>query len=349
MSSIVGIDIGARSIRAAEVAGATGTRPSLVRFAEIAIASSAVRSGEIHDAAAVTEALRQLWRVGKFASKQVVLGIGHQRVFAREFELPRITPQQMKQSLQFYVQDALPMPVTDAVLDYVPLNEGIGDNGPFISGLLVAAPKAGVLTLVEAARAAKLTPVGVDLNAFALARTAARATDLNGTVVIVDIGEATTSIVITHDGTPQFVRLVPMGGGDITSAIDARLEVGEKAAEAAKRAIGYTSMPASASAEQIAASESLNRVAGELATTIRNTVQFYLSSQDAGGAVSLLLSGGGSRLGGLERSLHEYMRVDVATLDVAASVAVAKTAGTIEATQWDSAAVAIGLALGAKR
>lgn len=346
-ATLVGVDIGSRAIRAVEVSGSTKARPTVVRYAEAALKPGIMSGGEVSDPAALTVALKQLWKSAGFGSKSIVLGIGNQRVFARNVELPQMSKQQLAQSLHFHVQDVLPMPAADAVLDFVPLTEGTGTDGPIQSGLLVAAPKAALLALVGAARSAGLNALGVDLNGFALARAQGRALASTGTIAVVNVGASTTTVVVISEGVPAFVRMIPLGGSDITRALARRLDLAEDAAESAKRALGYTQAPRGSGAEHVAAAETIGQVAGELVSGIRNTVQYY-STQQSTPVQSIVLSGGGAKLEGLPAALTEFTGIPVREVSVAPTVDVAKAAKSLRPADWESLTIALGLTLGVK-
>ena len=88
----------------------------------------------------------------------------------REITLPAMPEKELRASLGFQVQEFIPMPVEDAVLDYHVIGESDVDDRPMVRLLLVAAQKAMVDALVSAALGAKLEPVGLDLVPFAMVR-----------------------------------------------------------------------------------------------------------------------------------------------------------------------------------
>ena len=79
--------------------------------------AAAVASGEVREPEAISEALRELWRVGKFHKRDVVLGVSNQRVVVREVSLPWLPEKEFRSSLPFQVQEHVPIPVEEAVLD----------------------------------------------------------------------------------------------------------------------------------------------------------------------------------------------------------------------------------------
>jgi type IV pilus assembly protein PilM len=164
----IGLDVGSTAVRAAELT--EGSPPSVVRAAQVPLPAGAVENGEVRDVQAVSEALRELWTRGGFKSRKVWLGVGNQRVVVREIALPALPEKELRQSLGFQVQEFIPMPVDEAVLDYHLIEEVEIEGRPMLRLLLVAAQKAMVDTLVAAATGAKVEPIGLDLVPFALVR-----------------------------------------------------------------------------------------------------------------------------------------------------------------------------------
>ena len=59
----------------------------------------------------VASALKRLWSTTGFRSRNVILGMGNQRVLVRDLSVPRMSAQRIRESLPFLVQDMLPVPV----------------------------------------------------------------------------------------------------------------------------------------------------------------------------------------------------------------------------------------------
>lgn len=342
--TIVGIDIGATSIRAVEVAGAGSANPTVVRVGSIDVPDGAVKRGEVIEPNTVGNALKRLWSTAKFGSKDVVLGVGNQRVLARDLTVPQQPLALIRESLPFQIQDLLPMPVSEAVFDFYPLREEQVDGRPVVHGILVAAVKETVMTNLSAARIAGLKPVGVDLIPFALTRLLSRTEAGTGRVVLLDIGAETTSFVFVVDGVPQFVRLIGMGGADINRALVGRLGMTEADAEAAKRALGLATEGVRDEHRPIV--EVIYEVAGELITSVRNTITFVQNTQSLGHPERIVVSGKASSLPGLARALADYTRIPVAIAQPFDSITV-KNSAKKEGVDPDTLQVALGLAIGA--
>jgi type IV pilus assembly protein PilM len=232
------VDVGSTAVRVAEVAA--GDIPVIVRAAQVPLRPGVVEAGEVRQPEAVAEALRELWSKSGVKSRQVHLGVGNQRVVVREVALPWLPEKELRDTLGFQVQEFIPMPADEAVLDFDPLGEMDQGGRRMVRILLVAAHKPMVNALVEAAMAAKLDPQGIDLSPFAVTRAvgtgdAGLDLDSSGDEAIVDIGAQVTSICVHDRGVIRFVRMLPSGGRDITLAIASGLGVDDEVAERLKR------------------------------------------------------------------------------------------------------------------
>lgn len=342
---IVGVDIGNDTIRAVEVTDAAGARPTIERFHEIPLPNGAARSGDVLEVHTVAATLKRLWSEAGFKSKDVALGMGNQRVLARDLTVPRMPLARIRESLPFQVQEMLPVPVADALLDFYPISESVGEGGPVIHGLLVAAIKEAVTANVTAVQLAGLNPVEVDLIPFALTRVHIRGDNARGTVALIDIGSTTTNVVITTDGVPQFVRIIPAGGEEITTALVQRLDMSRETADQVKRALGV--ITAGAAPEHRPAIEVIYESTSHLLNGLRNTLNYFVNSHPESPFDRIVLTGGGSKLPGFEVALFELTRVAVVADESFAGMRLGRAA---EATRAGAGgmSVALGLALGGR-
>lgn len=341
-TQLVGVDIGSTSIRAVEVTGVGTKHPSVSRFYTFPLPEGAVKNGEVLEVNTVAAALKQLWSAARFSSKEVVLGVGNSKVLVRDLTVPKLSPAEIKESLPAHVQELLPVPVADALLDFYPISEGMSDNGPVVNGLLVAAIKESVLTNVKAVLLAGLTPVGVDLIPFALTRLTSPAR-MMGNVAHVDIGARTTNVIVTSSGVPQFVRIIANGGSDLTAALVDRLDLDVPEAENLKRSLGLGGV--SVRPENVEAVTIIREVTGNLLNSLKNTLGYFANTRHNEPYSGIVLTGGGAQLFGFADALSEMTRIPVVLGDTFGSIDVSRDAAKGTQSQLGMN-VALGLALG---
>ncbi len=342
----VGLDVGSTSVRAAEISVGGGA-PSVLRVAQVPLAAGAVENGEVFDGEEVAGAIRELWRRGGFKNRQVTMGVGNQRVVVREVSVPSLPEKELRQSLPFQVQELIPIPMEDAVLDFDLLDEFEEEGRTMARLLVVAAQREMVDRHIQVATGAKLEPVGVDLVPFALVRSVGEFDGMGleegeaGGEAVVDVGADVTNICVHERGMPRFVRILPSGGNDVTSAVAGALGISEEDAEGFKRG-----GPIGGESPSDEARRTLEQRAGALVDEIRSSLDFH-RAQTPGAQISrVLVSGGGSKMPGFVELLGQ--RVGIPT---EAGHAFGKVSVEVALEETDLAeaepllAVAIGLAL----
>jgi type IV pilus assembly protein PilM len=342
---VIGLDIGTTHVRAAEVLpGRDGPRSGqLVAYGEVPLPAGAVRDGEVEEVATVASAIKQLWSQTKFSSRDVNIGVGNQRVVVRELDLPWMPLQQLRTSLSFHVQDLLPMPVDEALLDYFPTAEFDGPQGRLVRGMLVAATRDTVRANVMAVETAGLHPKLVDLTHFALMRALISSEHLGSTVAIVEMGARLTQVVVAAHGMPQFIRMLPSGGQNVTDAVAGAMGVSPVDAEGIKRqvGIGYRQPP-----ELAAAAEAVDSAVRPLVEAVRNTFVYYASNHPGAGIDLVLLTGGGAQLPGLGQYLASASRLPITLGDAFGGVRIGKGVAPMLEGKQSLVALPLGLAYG---
>src|ERR671925_1477118 len=163
---VVGLKIGASQLTAAslEVNGSA----KLVQIAREPIPRGIVLGGEVRDIVALGNELKAFSRKHKLPRRAVRVGIANNRIGVRTIELTGIDdPKQVANAVRFRAQEALPIPVDEAALDFQVLAESVQDGVAKKRVLLVVAYRELVDSYAIACRQAGLRLVGVDLEAFA--------------------------------------------------------------------------------------------------------------------------------------------------------------------------------------
>jgi type IV pilus assembly protein PilM len=278
-----------------------------------------------------------------------VLGVANQRVIVRQLELPWLQRSELAASLPFQVQDLLPMPLDQAVLDFFPVEELTDSSGArTLKGLLVAAARETVLANVRATELAGLSVQSVDLTPFAVLRSLGRQTGAEvETEALIDIGARVTNIVVHSGGVPRFVRILLVGGQDVTDAVAEQLGVPLAQAEVMKQQAGRVGVEEGL--EDVV--RSVAHTAQDFVTEVRGSLDYYAASNPTAPIERLVVTGGGSRLEGILDRLAAATRLPVTAGDPMGSLRIGDTGLDDAQLQFVTplAAVPVGLAMGAIR
>lgn len=302
-NSAIGLDIGTHSATVAQVRAGRG-RAHVTNFGGVRLPQGAVREGEVVDPTLVGDSVRRLLAATGIKAKKVHLGVANQRVVVRQVDLPWMELDELRSSLRFQVQEHIPIAVDEAELDFHVLDEYDTDEARMLRILLVAAAKEMVASHVAAAEAAGLRAIGVDLNPFGMLRALQSSSPLDQEhEALIDVGAGVTTIVVHEAGIPRFVRILVLGGDDITQALASALDLEVGEAEQVKRDVEIARSNGDRAAG--VAREHADRFVDE----IRNSLDYYRSQGGGSRIARVVLTGGGAFLSGLPTRVERALRV----------------------------------------
>jgi type IV pilus assembly protein PilM len=167
--TVVGLDVEAGSIAATEVQ--VNGSVTVARYGVASLEPGVFREGEVADAEALGDALKELFAKHKL-SRNVRLGIANQRVAVRTLRLPAIEKaDELETAIRFQAQDHIPMPLDQAVLDWQVAGYSSGpERQRQMDVVAVAARRDMLAAVMDALQRASLRPVGIDHSAFGMIR-----------------------------------------------------------------------------------------------------------------------------------------------------------------------------------
>ena len=348
---LVGLKIGASQLAAARVAN--NGSAELLQVAREPLEPGIVVGGELRDPDALAHALKEFFAKHKLPKKGVRLGIANNRIGVRTFEIAGITDQkQLTNAIRFRAQEALPIPIDEAVLDYQVLGESVDEEGrPTKRILLVVAYRELIDRYMDACKKAGIGLVGIDLEAFALLRALQAPQqgvggDSSAALVAVAIGHERSTFAVSDGRVCEFTRVLEWGGSALNVAIARALDAAPSEVEGAKRALALTDemVPADLTAEQAKkARDAMRRAIQTFARELVSSLQYYQNQPGSLGIGEIALTGGTAHLPGLAGELERLIGVRVRVGDPLARMKVSKKLGETE--QIGSLAVAIGLGI----
>ncbi len=312
-SAVVGLDIEAGSVAAAEVRQ-NGESPVAAAAIE-PLEPGVFHEGEVVDPDRLVESLKELFSKHKLG-KDVRLGIGNQRVIVRTLRLPAIEdPKEMEAAVRFQAQEQIPMPLDQAVLEHqvvggVPAEEGAQ---PQLDVVVVAARQDMVRSLLEPIRRAGLEPVGVDLAAFGMIRALAEAENGSagqaGAVLYCNVGD-TINLAVARRRACLFTRVSSVGLEGIVARLSGEAELSAEHATQWLRHVGLEP-----EVEQVEGDPDvvatvrrvLEEGVGGLVDELRLSLDYYGSQESAVPVDRVVLTGPGSAIPGLATRIEELL------------------------------------------
>lgn len=347
--TLVGLKIGASQIAAAQVVN--NGAPELVEVFREPLEPGLVVSGEIRDPDALVDALKRFFELHKLPKKGVRLGVSNNRIGVRVFEIEGVTdPRQLENAIRFRAEEVLPIPLDEAVFDYVVLGEDVrADGKPVKRILLVVAYREVVDRYLQACRGAGLDVVGIDLEAFALLRSLEAPVDRDpkaGALVAVAVGHDRTTIAVSTGRYCEFTRVLDWGGWSLNVAIARELDRAPSEVESIKRQLSFareTKLEGLTDEQAAKTRDGAERALANFARELVASLHFYQAQPGALGIGEIVLTGGSAHMDGLPEAVGRLVGVPVRLGDPFNRVKVGPKIAP--ESQHGSVAVAIGLGI----
>jgi Tfp pilus assembly PilM family ATPase len=213
--------------------------------------------------------------------RRCVLALGPDDAVVRSAAFPAMRRAERVRAARFEASRFVPYPLHEAV---VKVHASAGER--CIIGI---ARRSALDARVLGAKRARLRPVAVDDNAFALMRAFPYAD------AIVDVGERATVLVLPNDPLPA-VHLFAAGGRAFTDAVVASLGVDDATAEQRKRSVGLAG----------AGDHARDALVEQLATAL---IEHRATARSEPRAIAL--AGNGARLAGFGEALERAVAIPV--------------------------------------
>ena len=320
----VGLDIDRGAVKAVQIGGRGGSY-TLQHVGYRKLQPGAVVDGEVADQDLLAYELREFWASHSFKGKTVYLGVANQKVVVRLLDFPRMSPEDLKGAISFEAQDHIPMPIDEAILDYVVLGpQEEGSDRDRI--LLVAAQKEMISCYSAAVHTAGLRAEGVDVKALSLVRSTLPSSlfDDGGAILLLDIGTEITNLVVAQGSSPTLTRFIPGGSGFLAQAIAESADLPEEEAER-QLMNPRVKLGPEESGEEIEGAEEeddcdpalmydirrgLEDAAQTLAEDVQRSIEYHYSQPGSREVTQVFISGEGALVGGLEAYLGDLLGVE---------------------------------------
>ena len=338
----VGLDIGSSSVKLVQLRERKGGY-ALQAFGVSRLPPETIVDGALMNSAAVVQAIQDLISEQKVRAREVAIGVRGHSVIIKKISLPRMTQEELDESIQWEAEQYIPFDVKDVNIDTQILTPA--DAAGQMDVLLVAAKKEMIHDYTSVCAEAGLTPMVVDVDAFAVQNAYEASYELapGETVVLINVGAAVTNINILAGGTTTFTRDVTMGGNAFTEEIQKQLNISYEEAEALK--IGGQGESDAVVPQEV--ERVVQGVAEQLAGEIQRSLDFYAATAADHRISRVFLSGGTARIPAVFKAIEQRAAVPVEVLNPFKAIEIdnRKFDPMLVTQAAASAAVAVGLAL----
>jgi type IV pilus assembly protein PilM len=312
--SVAGLDVGSSSIKMVELEG-KGDNLSLVNLGFENLPSDTIIDGQIMELNTVSDVIRNLCVNHGVNADNVVTGVSGHSVIIKNIVLPRMSREELEESIDWHAEEHIPFDLADVSLDY----QVTAETSEATHVLIAACKRDRIDNIRQAIQLSGRQPVVIDVDTFALQNCyeANYHPTESDVVTLLNIGASTMNVNIVKGTRSLFTRDITVGGSQFTDVIQRNLGLSYQQAEAMKRGSVHTS-------DEKAIEPLISNVTEIVANEIQKTFDFYRAQSDDSHTVvkKILISGGGSKLQGFAQELSARLQLPVEVMNPFRSIRV---------------------------
>ena len=339
----VGLDIGSSSVKLVQLKERKAGY-QLLAYGSAPLPPEAIVDGALMNSSAIVQAIQELVAQQKVKTREVAIGVRGHSVIIKKISLPRMTQEELDESIQWEAEQYIPFDVKDVNIDTQILTPEADAAGQ-MDVLLVAAKKDMINDYTSVCAEAGLTATVVDVDAFAVQNAYEANYDPSPgqPVVLINVGAAVTNINVVLNGMATFTRDVTMGGNAFTEEIQKQLNISYEEAEALK--VGGQGEADAVVPQEV--ERVIQGVADQMGGEIQRSLDFYAATAPDSHVGKVFLSGGTARIPALFKVIEQRSGVPVEVLNPFRKVEVdnRRFDPAVIMNAAPAAAVAVGLAL----
>ena len=300
---IIGIDIGSSSVKLVELKQ-TKKGYRLANLGLVYIPPETIVDGSLMNAPALQEKIQELMQSQKVKIKDCASSVSGHSVILKKVPFPAsITDEELAEEIRVEAGTYIPHDLDEVYMDYYKMDPQPGAEQAEV--ILAAVKRDHMNDYINVLKDSGLNPVVMDLDAFALQNMfeANYSLDPVEMVALINVGASITNINIIRGGSSLFTRDVSQGGEQYTEEIQKALNVSYEEATAMK--MGGEAEGESEEVIPQEVSDVIRSVSESIATEVMKSLDFYLSSAGDASIGKIYLTGGCSRLQGLDKVIED--------------------------------------------
>lgn len=282
------LDIGTTAVRAVQLK-ASGSGWSLERYGVMPVNIRVASSDAVEDQKKLGEIITALIGQTGIRSKNVVLGIPSNKMFATVVDLPDLPQAELASTIKYQAEQYIPMSVDEAKIDWVVLGKSLNDQSK-VEVLLASVANNFTEARLDLVEGLGLNVVAIEPDSLALTRSLL-APGAPDAAVLIDVGDLSTDIVVTFGDAPRLIRSIPIGMQSLVKAAMQNLNIQEN--QATQFILKFGLFPDRLEGQIV---RSLEATLEQFNIELTKSIRFFQTRYPNAKLASLILSGYGSMI-----------------------------------------------------
>lgn len=238
-----GLDLSDMSVKIVHFGFGRGGKKEVLAFGLTTLSPGSIVDGEIKNPESVRQAIVRCMQESNVRSRRVFCSLPEGKSFLRIIEMPNLSDKELKESIQFQIEENIPMGVDQLYYDWMRMPQSFSRNEKKVSILLVAVARNTADIFLETVESAGLEVVGMGTESVAQVKSLLsdkQNQEKKEVVLLIDLGDRRTTVIFSVGGIPCFASSAPLSSQMMTEAIAQTLRVSSEEAERIKleRGIG---------------------------------------------------------------------------------------------------------------
>ena len=306
-SKFFGLDIGNHSIKIVEFRNPDSPTPEIKSFGLASTPEGVLGSENKEKQQQLAGTIKDLASSIGVDTNNVVLAIPESQVFSKIDSIPLVDDSKLQEAVEWLARKILPIAPEEAKWDWMAIGERDTGTQKLLDILFVSASNMLVERYVNIAKLAGLEPVAIETEGIATVRAISHAyPNIQGSVVIVDIGSKSTVISIMNKSNMIYSNSLATGSDAITRSITQSFSLTWAQAEEYKKTYG---MDPSHFEGKIA--EVIKPIIDSLDLEIIKAIEFFRQQYPDLAPTKLLLAGEAALMPGLITYIAKGLTIEV--------------------------------------
>jgi type IV pilus assembly protein PilM len=278
------LDIGTTAVRIVQLSKSGGDSWSLEKYASVPVDIKISNSDAPADQKKLAEIITTAIGQSGVRTRNVVVGIPSNRMFATVVELPEMSEAELAGTIKYQAEQYVPMSLDEAKIDWAVLGKSPKD--PTQNEVLIASvPNTFSEQRLDLIEGLGLNVLAIEPDPLALCRSLLPTNIQNGRLIL-DFGDFSSDVVMTLGDSPRLIRSIPTGFRSLTKATAQNLNVQEQ--QASQFILKFGLDPNKLEGQ---ISRALDTTVDQFAAELIKSVKFFQTKYPNVPVESMLLSG----------------------------------------------------------